>query len=174
MANRVEIEGSEERARDRGEDTFFTPFFAGKQQDFLTDPDVVDAVVASFMSEVLGVSTRYVKDEVDEAGAKDAVQKICDRYAAIFMGQSADYAPTGWNRPDGLGLYLVNVAGIPESKEDAVKAVLLRTAASYLNEVVNPFAADEIDDEAAKFRTDAAKEDLVTLLLGLPGEEPEV
>lgn len=174
MRNRVEIEGTEERARDRGEDTLFAPFFSAKQQDFLTDPDVAYAVVSSFLSEVLEVDVRHEKDEIDDIAARDAVVKICDRYAAIFMGQSEDYAPTIWNRPEGLGLYLVKVVGVPESKENAVRAVLLRAAASFLNDVVAPFASDEIDEEAAKFRIAAAKEDLVTVLLGLPGEEPEV
>lgn len=173
MANRVEIEGSEERARDRGEDTLFGPAFASGK-DMLTDPDVVDAVVSSFMSEIVRVHTRYMKDELDGPAARAETVKVCERYADIFMGRTDDYAPTLWNSPDGLGVYLVVSAGVPERKEDAVKAVLLRTAASYLMDVINPFAADEIGDDAAKFRTEAAKEDLVTLLLGLPAEEPEI
>jgi len=34
--------------------------------------------------------------------------------------------------------------------------------------------AGEIDDETGQFRTEAAMEDLFTLLLGLPADEPEV
>lgn len=173
MENRVRIEGSKERARDRGEDTLFAPAFASGK-DMLTDPDVVESLVSSFMSEIAGVHTRYMNDEIEGPAATAETVKVCERYADIFMGRTDDYAPMPWNSPDGLGVYLVVSAGVPERKEDAVKAVLLRTAASFLNDVITPFSAGEIGDDAAKFRVEATKEDLVTLLLGLPAEEPEI
>ncbi|MDT7934234.1 MAG: hypothetical protein RQ833_06485 [Sphingomonadaceae bacterium] len=90
----VGIEGSAERARDRGEDVLFSANFGGQgDKDFLTDPDVVSGVVSQFFTELLEIDTKWNLDSLTSAEATDAVVGLADRYAAIFMGEG-DYAST--------------------------------------------------------------------------------
>lgn len=168
MTDKHMIEGTPERAADRGRDMFDAIVGEGA----LASLDGVEGMVRDFFGEIVDTRTAYHNDEIDGPAASERVQAIAKKYADIFMGKDQSYGPMPWNSPEQLGTALA--ANIEDSTpENAAEHFLLRSAADFMATVLIPTENDEIDDEIGEFRTNAAVEDLTYAMLGLRQDEPE-
>lgn len=164
------IEGSPERAADRGREQGFE-FFA-QEGEPLGSPEVAEALVRQFLGECLEARVAIHEDKATPEEAKARMQEAAKRYAAIFMGRDKAYAASPWNSPDGLGAYIAaNYEGAGD-KDEACESFFLRLAADMMK-LAKAHEDDELEDDAAQFQTDALVEDAVITLLGLPAESED-
>lgn len=167
MTDRKQIEGTEERAADRGRDQLGFPDV--NDLPFLGDPAIVESLVRSFLGRVIDIRTAYNEDKMDGPEAAEAVQDAADQYARIFMGQDKGYAAQPWNSPEQLGASLSAVGFDPDPAK-ACLGLFLKTA----GDLVAAMALHEegkLDDDTAQLAIDAAAEDGTYLLLGVPQPE---
>jgi|694.fasta_scaffold72758_2 hypothetical protein len=164
MKKGVDIEGSPERARDRGRLGFDLPEGEG---GLLTDPVIVESQVRAFLAEVLDVRKGYNGGTIRGEDASGLIRAIAKRYADRFMGIAADgFSFTDWNSPEQLGQYLQRqLIGVVE--EQAAEAFFLRLASDFIEHIVVPHEEDKITEDAVTFRFDAAVEDATFALRGL-------
>lgn len=170
MVDKVSIEGSKERAADRGQDLLFEALPSGAS---LASMEIVEHVVRQYLGELLDIRMDYHADKIDGDSAVQAIDKAATQYADMFMGKSSDFPGTNWNTPEGLGTYLLAVLDTDSKPEDSARDLFLRIASDFSKAVILPNEEDELDEEEATFRTDAIVEDAVHALLGLPNSEPE-
>lgn len=166
------IEGSPERAADRGREQGFE-YFAQEGQP-LGSPEVTEGLVRQFLSECIDARLAIHEERLTPEAGKAKMQAASKRYAAIFMGADSSYAASPWNTPEGLGAYIAaNYEGAGD-KDEACEALFLRLAADMMK-LARAHEDEEIDDDVAQFQTEALVEDAVLTLLGLPAEadDPE-
>jgi hypothetical protein len=170
MTNRTEIEGSEERAKERGA-TLFDAMDA--EAEYLNSAATVERLLRQFVYEVLDVRKAYNEDRLQGDEAAGRVVALAHEYADIFMGRNAEYAVTAWNSPEQLGVHLQTAITEDSTAEDACQKFFQRLAGDFVDSVVIPAESDIIDDEQGQFRTDVLLEDATYVLLGIPSESPE-
>ena len=166
------IEGSPERAADRGQEQGFEYFSQDGQQ--LASPEVAEGLVRQFLAECIEARVAIHEGKATPEEAKARMQDAAKRYAAIFMGKDSAYAASPWNSPDGLGAFIAaNYQGSGD-KDQACEAMLLRLAADMMK-IAKAHEDEQLDDDAAQFQADALVEDALGTLLGLPAEteDPE-
>lgn len=168
MVDKRSIEGSSERAADRGRD-MFDPI----GDSTLGSYETVDGLVRQFLGEIVDTRKAYHEDKLEGPQASEKVQEIASKYAAIFMGKDASYGPTAWNSPEQLGEHLLAALEGKSTSEAAAADYLLRVASDFIVAVSIPIELDELDDETAQFRIEATVEDCVYALLGIRQDEPE-
>ena len=170
MTDKTLIEGSKERAAERGSDWGFV----GLSDGSLMRPDIVQNLVREFLGKVIDVRTSYNAGTLpgDEAPAK--IKAIADDYAAIFLGKSKDYEALPWNSVEYLGLHLSTLLKGEEPPEEAPCAYFLYLASTLIDTIVVPHEDDEIGEEAVNFRIDALVDDAVNALLGDPITDGEI
>lgn len=158
-----EIEGSPERAADRGQPfgfgAFNEPIATGKP--YLGDPEVVEGIVRGLLQKAH-----------DVAGTEGSFQQVVgevEKTVAIFYGKDDAYQPMPFNSPDQLGRFVNEQIGTQEDEDKTVE-MLLWNLIQQMMEARNDFAEDKITPEDVQFRIDAAVEDAVRILLGLPLE----
>lgn len=164
------IEGSPERAADRGREQGFEYFAQDGQQ--LASAEVVEALVRQFLTECLDARVAIHEERLKPDEATEKMQAAAKRYATIFMGGDSAYAPSPWNSPEALGAYIAaNYEGAGD-RDDACEALFLRLAADMMK-LAKAHEEEEVEDDAVQFQTDAMVEDAVITLLGLPAESED-
>jgi hypothetical protein len=166
------IEGSPERAADRGREQGFEYFAQDGQQ--LASAEVVEGLVRQFIGECIDARLAIHEERFTPEQGTNAMQDASKRYAAIFMGKDKAYAASPWNTPEALGAHIAaNYEGAGD-KDAACEALFLRLAADTMK-IAKAHEEDELEDDAAQFQLDALVEDAVITLLGLPAEaeDPE-
>jgi hypothetical protein len=161
------IEHSKTRSQDRGQ-PFGLEFFATPTSDearYLGDPEDVEAIVREFCAEVQKVRIASVAAGQD-SGFTD-LQNLCARYGGIFMGQEDDYRANPFNSADGLGAFLKQAFAMEAPAAEA-PALFLMHIAGQVMAAEHGFMTEELSEETAKFHLDAAIDEAVTCLLGLP------
>lgn len=172
--DRRKIEGTEERARDRGE-PFGFEFFSNETANasrYLGDPDDVEAIIREFASEAYEARRRAAAGEISPEDGLAALTAAVARYAGIFYGKEpgAYRAQGDWNTPDRLGRHIIERLGAEGDPEDAA-AALFWNVANQILKAQEEYAAGSLSDEDAQFRIAASIEDAQKILLGLPHEE---
>lgn len=165
--SKEQLEGSKERAADRGRDQLFGD---NLPDNALNSMQTVDAVVRSFVTKVIDVRVRYNTDQITETQARQEVDALAQQYGDVFMGKSQDYAALPWNSPAQLGEYLVGVMEGDATPETSARDFFLYIASQLLQTMVE-FEHEKIDDEVMKFRLDTLLEDAAHALLGIPNME---
>ncbi len=159
-----EIEGSPERAADRGraEDLGWP---AGDRPS-LGDPDVVLQVVREFSAAVVDVRRRYNLDELTNDDALADVDRLAGQYGDVIMGRDSAYTALPWNSPDQLGAHIDK--RLPEAGEDPDpgKALFLALARSLLDVVV-AHEDGNLKDGEAKSHVEAGISAVADLILGV-------
>jgi len=159
-----EIEGSPERAADRGraEDLGWP---AGDRPS-LGNPDVVIGLVRAFGAAVVDVRKRYNLDELTHDGALAAIDKLSGQYGDIAMGRDPAYEALPWNSPEQLGANIHK--RLPEANEDPDpgKALFLALARSLLDVAVAHEDGDMKDGEA-QGHIEAAISSIANLIVGV-------
>lgn len=100
-----------------------------------------------------------------------AVSDASQQYASIFMGGDAEYEGSRWNGPDALGAYLVLLGYDPDPQRSCF--ALFVTTANEVIEAMSMHEDDMIDDDTAQLVVDAAVEDGVQALLGVPPQQDD-
>lgn len=157
------IEGSKERAADRGRDQMGFPDLSKPN---LGAPAVVESLLRGFLGRVVEIRAAYNADEMDGPESAQAINDAAAQYARIFMGGDGDYGAMPWNSPAQLGAHL-SATGYDPDPARSCESFFLKAA----GDLVANMALHEdgkMDDETAQFVVDAAVEDGTALLLGLP------
>lgn len=168
MTDRRNIEGTKERAADRGQMGLSIP-----DGDALTSPSVAESVVREFLGKVIDLRAAYNGDKITGEQALEKLKEYAQAFANIFMGKGSGYAKTEWNTPERLGAHLAAAIDDDETKDTAAYAFFLHLATSLTENTIIPHENDELDEDDAKFRIDAQVDDALTLLLGLPAPSEE-
>lgn len=169
MVDKVQIEGSAERAADRGQN-MFADLGVG---DLLNSTEVVEGLVRQFLGELVDIRKGYNADTLESDRAITKVMAAANRYADVFMGKDSAYTTLPWNTPEQLGAHLKAVLGTDSEPEGAALDYFLRVASDFTTEVLQPFEDDAIAEDVMRFRTDALVDDATHALLGLRQDEPE-
>lgn len=164
MTDPREIEGSPERAADRGraEDLGFSM----DSRPSLGNADVVRGLVSEFAAAVVDVRKQYNQDKLSGEQAQAGVRELAREYGAIVMGRDAQYDALPWNSPERLGrrikLVVPAVAGIDDPGE-----LLFTTVGSSLSSLAAAHEQGRLPDADAERHTQDMLEDTANLILGL-------
>ncbi len=160
-----EIEGSPERAADRGrgEDLGFP---TGDVRPSLGDPDVVRGLVQDFGQAVVGVRADYNGGKLTGEQAQDSIKKLAQAYGDKFMGRDARFAALPWNSPEHLGQRIKHA--VPDTGDTDPGAALFLALAASLIDVAIQYENQKLSDPAAKAHVQDAISSVSTLLLGTP------
>ncbi len=164
MQNPEEIEGSEARARDRGDAIGFGHFSDGGEKPFLGDPEVVEGALRSFLTDAHAVA--------GTAGASDKIAALIETLAGAFYGLSSSYTISAFNSHEQLGRFVNEQLGASEDDAKSVHMLLWNLVAEVFS-ARSDLIDDKTGDDAAKFRVDAAIDDAARILLGLEIADPE-
>lgn len=167
---RIEIEGTPQRAADRGQPDGFT-FFAeptGADQRYLGDRADVESIVSQFFGEVHAIRSDAGHGRISGSEAMEKLHGAANRYAGIFHGaEPQSFRSMPFNTPEGLGAFVNQRLGMSEPDDKAV-AVLFMSAATQLLAAYDDHQSGVRSDEDVRFAIDAALEDTTDILLGLP------
>lgn len=164
MTDPREIEGTPERAADRGraEDLGFPM----ESRPSLGNADVVRGLVSEFASQVVDVRKQYNLDKLTGEQAQQRVHELAREYGAVVMGKDARYLALTWNDPDRLGrrikLVVPATPGVDEPGE-----LLFLSVGSSLMSIAAAHEGGRLTDEDGEKHTKDMLEDTANLLLGL-------
>lgn len=168
MTDRRTIEGTKERAADRGWMGLDVP-----EGELLTSPTVAESLVREFLGKVIELRAAYNGDKITGEQALEKVKEHAQSFANIFMGKTSGYAKTEWNAPERLGAHLAAAIDDDEAEDTAAYAYFLHLATSLTENTIIPHENDELDEDDARFRIEAQVDDALILLLGLPAPREE-
>ncbi len=164
MVDPREIEGSPERAADRGraEDLGFD--FSDKPS--LGNPDVVRGLVSEFAARIVEVRLQYNEDKLTGPQAQEKIRDLAREYGRIVMGQNDAYAALPWHDPSRLGRRIGLVVPAIDGIEDPGELLFL-TIGSSLSSLAAAHEAGQLTDEQAQGHVQEMLEDTANLILGL-------
>ena len=168
MAGNEEVEGSEERAADRGRVMDHAGMAAGTGN--LGNPETAKQVIYDFLGAVNDTNTAFLKGEIDGATAQEKVVQSAQELADTFLGKNADYQGDAWFTEGGLGATLVSLQGGTMTAPEAAAAFSLGLADQLLS-LSTRFQADEVTEDDIQFQIDAIAENGLQVFLGLPFED---
>lgn len=156
-----EIEGTPERAADRGREVELGYVVTDKPS--LGNPDVVRGLVSEFASGVVGIRRAWIEGkDTDPAGS---ILKLATEYGDIIMGRDERYASLPWNNPARLGRRIGLVTPPIEGVEDP-GAVLFVTIGTSLSEIAAAHEQGRLPDSDAERHTKVMLEDAAALIVG--------
>lgn len=164
MQDPKEIEGSPERAEDRGREEDLG--FQASDKPSLGDPAVVRGLVSEFAGQVIAARRAFNAGELDGQQAKERIGALATEYGNIIMGRDQAYAALSWNNPARLGRRIGLVTPPMEGVEDPGQALFLTVAASLI-EVAVAHEEARMPDVDAQRHIQAALEDTANLILGV-------
>jgi hypothetical protein len=164
----VEIEGTPERAADRGLPDGFG-FFASDigDKNYLGSPEVVGDIVRTYCQDALALRVKAGRGEMLPNDALEGLHALAERTAAIFTNPGDAYRSMLFNSVDGVGEFVKAALQLDASAEDAVKTLFLNTS-NQIFETHAQYLAGTVGDDDVRFQLDAAVEDATRMLLGLP------
>ncbi len=163
MDNKVEVEGSPERAADRGrgEDLGFMP----ADKPSLGDPGVVSGMVAEFAGAVVDVRRRYHEDKLSGDQAQAAILELAKEYGGIIMGRDDRFAAQPWHNVSRLGRRIRLVLAGAEGGGDPGE-FLFTTIGASLSELAKAHEEERISDAEAESQSKEMLADVTQLILG--------
>lgn len=162
MTDKRSVEGSAERAADRGNDFGFSM----DSRPSLGNQDVVRGIMSEFGADIVNVRKQYNQDKLDSEQAQAKVRELAKSYGDIVMGRDARYDALPWNSPERLGrrikLVVADVDGVSDEGE-----LLFLTIGSSLMDLAAAHEAGRVSDGDAENHVQAMLEDTANLVLGL-------
>lgn len=160
-----QIEGSAERAADRGreEDLGFTP--PGPLPS-LGDLGVVSGLVSEFASEVVAARRAYNEDKLTDQQALARIHDLAREYGAIVVGADDRYQSLPWNSVQRLGRRIQRVVPAIDGVTDPGELLFL-TIGSSLIDLAAEHEEDRMSDEDVKAKVDEMLVDTVDLIMGV-------
>jgi len=164
MVDPREIEGSPERAADKGRQEDLGLEFGSKPS--LGDPSVVGSMVSLFAHEVVETRKDYNLDKLSSEQAQERVRELAREYGRIVMGRDSRYAALPWNDPARLGRRIKLVVPAESGIDDPGELLFLNVGASIMS-IAAAHEREELSDAEAKSKAQEILEDVVSLILGL-------
>lgn len=165
-----EIEGSRERAADRGQPQGLT-FFESETEEgkrYLGDPADVEMTVREFAGEAHQIASDATFERITGEVAMDRLNALCDRYAGIFYGKEpGGFRAMPFNNPKSLGAFINERLGMTEPHDKAASVLFMNTA-NQIFEAYQGTMSGTLDDADAQFLIESAIDDTSRILLGLP------
>lgn len=164
MTDPREIEGTPERAADRGraEDLGFST----SDRPSLGNPDVVRALVSEFAGKVVEVRKAYNLDKFTGEQAQERIRGLAHQYGDIIMGRNSAYDALPWNSPERLGLRIRVVVPAVEGVTDPGELLFL-TVGTSLASIAAAHEGGRLSDEAGEHHTKEMLEDTASLIVGV-------
>lgn len=164
MSDPREIEGTPERAADRGraDDLGFS---MGSKPN-LGNADVIAGLLSEFGTAAVDIRKRYNEDKIDSEQAKKGIRDLAVEYGNIIMGRDGRYESMEWNSPDRLGRRIKLVVPAIEGVEDAGELLFLTIGTSLMS-IASAHEEGRLTDDAGEKHTKDMLEDTAALILGL-------
>lgn len=164
MTDKREIEGTHERAADRGREEDLG--FSMDPRPSLGNADVVRELVSKFGADVVAVRREYLEDKLTGQEAQARIRDLARDYGAIVMGRDKDYFALPWNCDTRLGRRIKLVVPAVEGVNDPGELLFL-TVGTSLSSLAASHEAGRVTDEDAEHHTKEMLEDTANLILGL-------
>ena len=164
MTDKREIEGSPERAADRGRADDLG--FSVSKIPSLGNAHVIYSLMTEFASACVDIRKRYNKDEINDSQAKVELKDLAREYGNIIMGRDERYQALPWNSESRLGrrikLVVPDIPSINNSGE-----MLFLTVGTSLMAIASSHEQGKITDEAGEKHTKEMLADAANLILGI-------
>lgn len=164
MTDKKEIEGTPERAADRGREVDLG--FSTDSRPSLGNADVVRELVSKFGTDVVAIRRDYLEDKLTGQEAQARIRDVARDYGAIVMGRDADYFALPWNSDTRLGRRIKLVVPAVEGVNDPGELLFL-TVGTSLASLAASHEAGRVTDKEAEHHTKDMLEDTANLILGL-------
>lgn len=164
MTDPREIEGSPERAADRGraEDLGFSM----DARPSLGDANVVRGLVSEFAAAIVDTRKQYNLDKLTSEQAQERVHDLAKEYGDTIMGRDQRYAALPWNDPSRLGRRIKLVVPAIEDVTDPGELLFLTVGTSLMS-IAAAHEQDRLPDTDAEKHTQAMLEDTANLIVGV-------
>lgn len=164
MTDKREIEGTPERAADRGREEDLG--FSMDPRPSLGDADVMRNLVSKFGADVVAVRREYLEDKLTGKEAQERVRELARDYGSIVMGRDKDYFALPWNSESRLGRRIRLVVPAIDGVNDPGELLFL-TVGTSLSSLAASHEAGRVTDDDAESHTKEMLEDTANLILGL-------
>ena len=138
---------------------------------YLGTPSVVESLVRGVIGDVMSLRRRQL--EGNQVDLRQQFTLLGLKLQDTFYGRDESFEPFHWNQPSQLGRSIARDAGLGGAEEDAV----MRLAAKMIEEFVPhylQFEAQKLSDSEFRASVDALVSRYRDILLGLPGDKPQV
>lgn len=162
MIDKRMVEGSSERAADRGNDFGFNLV----SRPSLGDTDVAHKLLSQFGTDIVNTRLRYHQDQLNSEQAQAQVRTLAKYYGNIVMGRDNHYEVLPWHSPDRLGRRITLVVAPVEDITDAGELLFL-TLGTSLMALAAANETGRVSDAEAEMHTKEILEDAANLVLGL-------
>lgn len=159
-----EIEGSPERAADRGREEDLGLVVGSKPS--LGNPDVVRGLVSEFATQVVAARKSFNEGALSGDQAQSRVHDLAVEYGAVVMGRNQDYDTLPWNDPARLGRRIRLVLPEVDGVEDPGEQLFLSVGASLI-EIAVAHEEGRMPDADAEQKAKVMLEDTADLILGV-------
>lgn len=162
--DKKQIEGSPERAADRGRQEDLG--FSLSAKPSLGNAGVVRGLVSEFAGEVVASRRAYNEGKLDGGQAQERVRELAREYGRVVMGLDDRYEALPWNDPGRLGRRIKLVVPAVDGVDDPGE-MLFVTVGTSLVSIAAAHEAGRLSDEEGEKRTKEMLEDAANLILGL-------
>ncbi len=164
MTDPREIEGSPERAADRGraEDLGFSM----DPRPSLGNLDVVRGIVSEFGAAIVDARKQYNLDKLTGEQAQARVRELAKEYGDIIMGRDARYFALPWNDQAQLGRRIQLVVPAVDGVSDPGEQLFLTVGTSLMS-LAKAHEEGRLPDTDAEQHTKTMLDDTANLIAGL-------
>lgn len=162
--DKKQIEGSPERASDRGRQEDLG--FSVSAKPSLGNADVVRGIVSEFAGEVVSARKSYNQGRIDGGQAQERIRELAREYGRIIMGQDGRYDAMPWNDPGRLGRRIKLVVPAADGVDDPGELLFLTVGASLMS-LAAAHEQGRVSDADGEKHTKVMLEDAANLILGL-------
>lgn len=164
MTDPREIEGTSERAADRGraEDLGFSM----DPRPSLGNVDVARGLVSEFATDVVDVRKQYNLDKLTGDQAQQRIRELARQYGKVVMGMDNRYLALPWHSAERLGRRIKLVVPAIPGVEDPGELLFLSVGTS-LASIAAAHEGGRLTDEDGEQHTKAMLEDTANLIVGL-------
>jgi hypothetical protein len=158
-----EIEGSAERAADRGRaEELGMP---EGDRPSLGSVDVVQGLVSEFAAHVVDVRKRYNQDKLTSTQAQASVRELASEFGGVVMGRDQRYQAMPWNDPTRLGRRIKLVTPAIDGIDDPGEQLFLTLGLSLV-ELAAAHEGERMSDEDVQGKVQEMLLDAAQLILG--------
>jgi hypothetical protein len=164
MIDPREVEGTPERAADRGREQDLGIVVTDKPS--LGSAPVVQGLVSEFAGAVVNVRKRYNQDKLSGEQAQAEVRALAKEYGDIVMGRDQRYQALPWNDPARLGRRIKLVTAPIDGVTDPGEQLFLTVGLSII-ELATAHEDERISDESTQAQMQEMLQDTANLVQGV-------
>lgn len=132
---------------DLNDDRWMLDMVPQGNQTSVAEPSVVDGLLRAYTKHLLDTTAAVQAGTMTQPQAVEAMKAEAQRMQRIFYGQDKAYAvQPWWNRPEALGAFLCDSAGLGGTPDDAVER-LMRAFWNELAPNLSAYQNDEMDED---------------------------